>query len=231
MKRFLVVAALALSFAVPCTSIVRAEEDGFKPIFNGENLDGWAGDEKFWRVEDGMIVGETTAENRTSSNTFLIWTEQEPADFELKLRYRIASKEANSGVQVRSERVGDFGMKGYQPDIATVDWITGIHYEERGRGILARRGEEVTFDSDGKRQATRFAEEAELLKEIHGDDWNEYHIICRGNTLISKINGKKMHHIVDDAPQARQDGLIGLQLHTGPPMTLHFKDVRLKMLD
>jgi hypothetical protein len=79
--------------------------------------------------------------------------------------------------------------------------------------------------------AERFAEEAELLKKINAKDWNEYHIICRGNTLTAKINGEVMHKIVDDAPQAKSEGLIGLQLHTGPPMTVHFKDIELKLLD
>lgn len=230
MKRLCVV-ALSLVFSVATLATLHAEEDGFKPIFNGKDLTGWSGEEKLWRVEDGVIVAETTAENPTSGNTFLIWTEKEPADFELKLRYKILTDQANSGVQVRSEKVSDYVMKGYQPDIADVDWITGINYEEKGRGILARRGEKVTFDSEGNKETERFAEEAELLKEINAKDWNEYHIICQGNTLTAKINGKMMHQIVDDSPQAKKKGLIGLQLHAGPPMTLHFKDIRIKILD
>ena len=32
-------------------------QDGFKPLFNGRNLDGWDGNPKLWKVADGIIVG------------------------------------------------------------------------------------------------------------------------------------------------------------------------------
>ena len=203
---------------------------GFKPIFNGENLDGWIGHEKFWRVEDGHIIGQTTKENPTQGNTFLIWDEGEPENFELRLRYRIDSDWANSGVQVRSEHLGDYRVGGYQPDIATVGWITGIHFEERGRGILARRGQKAVLAADGSKEVTRFAGEDELGEAIQARDWNDYHVIARGDTIITKINGVKMHEIVDNAPQARRSGVIAFQLHQGPPMTIRFADIKLKPL-
>jgi hypothetical protein len=208
---------------------LHAEDDAFRAIFNGVNLDGWAGDEAFWRVENGVVIGETTAENPAVANTFLIWTEGQPDDFELKFRYRIVSEQANSGVQVRSERLENLGMRGYQADIATVDWITGILYEERGRGILARRGERATIVADGVRRADRFAEETDLLGYVHTADWNEYHVTCSGDTIVSRINGREMHRLTDRAPEARREGSIGFQVHTGPPMTIQFKDIRLKL--
>lgn len=202
----------------------------FRAIFNGENLDGWAGDERFWSVEDGVIVGEATADNPVPHNTFLIWDEGEVDDFELTFRYRITSEQANSGVQVRSQRHDNYIVSGYQPDIATTDWITGIIYEERGRGILARRGEKVVIDAEGNREATRFAEEAELGEHVKGDDWNDYHVIARGNHLVVKVNGEVMSELVDDGPEAARSGIVAFQLHTGPPMRIEFKDIELKRL-
>lgn len=223
--------AVGLALAILAAGPALAEEAAFRPIFNGENLDGWAGDEKFWRVEDGRIIGETTEENPTPGNTFLIWDQGEVDDFELRFRYRI-SEEANSGVQVRSRRVEgeDYVVAGYQPDLATVDWITGIHYEERGRGILARRGEKTVINAAGERETTRFAEEAALAEHFDNSEWNEYHVIGRGNSIVAKINGEKMHEVVDDSPEARRQGIIAFQLHAGPPMRVEFEDVELKRL-
>ncbi len=79
-----------LLIAVCCIPLVfaRAElkaqesgDAGFKSIFNGEDLKGWDGDPKFWRVEQGAIVGQTTRENPTRGNTFIIWKDGEVDDF------------------------------------------------------------------------------------------------------------------------------------------------------
>ncbi len=222
--------SLALCLLLVNLAASADDNAGFQPIFDGESLDGWSGDERFWRVEDGHIIGQTTKENPTKGNTFLIWDEGEPNDFELRFRYRIDSQWANSGVQVRSENLGDYRVRGYQPDIATVDWITGIHYEERGRGILARRGEKVVLAADGSKEVTRLADEDELGEKINARDWNDYHVIARGDTIITKINGVKMHELVDNAPQARRSGVVAFQLHQGPPMTIRFADIKLKPL-
>ncbi len=216
--------------------LLHAEESEvaeWRQLFNGKDLSGWSGDEKFWRVEDEVIVGETTADNPARRNTFLIWHGQgekveKPADYELKFEYRIASEWANSGVQVRSVERDGHVVAGYQPDIATEGWITGILFEERGRGILARRGERVSIDSEGNRRVERFAEEAALLEHIKPGEWNEYHVVAEGPVIRSLINGALMHELTDESPQARRDGVIAFQLHTGPPMTIHFRNIRLK---
>jgi hypothetical protein len=60
------------------------DETGFEPIFDGKTLDGWEGDPKYWRVEDGCLVGEVTPETLLKQNTFIIWRKGNPKDFELK---------------------------------------------------------------------------------------------------------------------------------------------------
>ena len=213
--------------AVPEAAVVDAQ--GFTPIFDGESLAGWRGDPALWRVEDGAIVGETRADQPLAYNSFLIRDEVE-SDFELKFRYRIDSPDANSGVQVRSEEFAEYRVRGYQPDIATTDWITGIFYEEGGRGIVARRGQRVHLTADGGRSVEQFADENELGRHIRPGEWNRYHVVAVGNRLMTLINGQLMHEVIDDAPQARDSGIIAFQLHTGAPMTLRFTDIRIKRL-
>ena len=115
---------------------------GFQSIFDGKTLEGWDGDPGFWRAEGGSIVGESTADKPLERNTFLVWRRGRPADFELKLEYRINS--TNSGIQYRSVELSDVGkwvLKGYQADIDIDNRFTGQIYEERGRGFLALRGQ------------------------------------------------------------------------------------------
>ncbi len=201
----------------------------FKPIFDGESLDGWRGDLALWWAEDGHIVGQTDEDNPLAHNSFLIRDEVE-SDFQLKFSYRIDTPWANSGVQVRSEEFEEYRVRGYQPDIATTDWITGICYEEGGRGILARRGQRVHLAGDGRTDTRRFAEERALGEHIHVHDWNEYQVIALGNRLTTYINGHLMHEVIDDTPSARDRGIIAFQLHTGNPMTIRFKEIKLKRL-
>src|SRR5712672_2508352 len=62
---------------------ITGDEAGFLPLFNGKNLDGWEGDPKYWRVEDGNLVGEITPDTVVKSNTFIIWRGGTPKNFEL----------------------------------------------------------------------------------------------------------------------------------------------------
>ncbi len=203
--------------------------DTFRPIFNGKDLTGWAGDTRFWRVEDGVIIGETTKEQPAPHNTFLIWEQGEVDDFELTLRFRMTTDYANSGVQVRSQRHDNFVVSGYQADLANDGW-TGIVYEERGRGILTKRGEKTILKADGSRETNQFGNADELHKHHRLRDWNDYHIIARGNQITVKLNGHTMSEIVDESPNARRAGVLALQVHAGPPMRIEVKDIMLKRL-
>src|SRR5919201_593824 len=123
--------------------VVRAAdtEAGFRSLFNGKDLAGWDGNPKFWSVKDGAITGQTTAENPLKENTFLIWRNGTVDDFELRLSYRLVG--GNSGVQYRSKDLGNWVVAGYQADMEAGKKFTGILYEERGRGILAERGQKT----------------------------------------------------------------------------------------
>ena len=77
------------------------EADGFESIFDGKTLTGWKGDPNYWRVENGNLVGEVTPETLLKRNTFIVWQGGQPADFELKLEFKIAES-GNSGINYRS---------------------------------------------------------------------------------------------------------------------------------
>lgn len=206
---------------------------GFKAIFNGESLEGWVGDENFWRVEDGAIVGETTPEKSISSNIFLVWDQGEVDDFELRLKFRISGTErANSGIQYRSQQGEDGHLAGYQADIDRSGQYIGITYDERtGRGILCQRGERVTIDEKGKRTAERVTPADELLNAVDMDGWNDYVIRAEGHRLTQYLNGQLVADVTDyQEGHFDRKGKLGLQLHVGPPMKIEFKDLQLKRL-
>ncbi len=214
----------ALSFS---GSGVAAEADaGFTPIFNGTSLEGWEGKD-FWTVKDGAIVGTTTPEKPTNGNTFLIWRQGTLDDFELKIKYKIEG--GNSGIQYRSHDHGDFVVGGYQADIDSTPTYSGINYEERGRGILAERGQRVTIAADGTKKVEEIGNKDELQKLIKPGEWNDYHLIAKGPKLSHFINGTLMSETIDEQEGKRvEKGILALQLHAGPPMVVQFKDIHLK---
>jgi type 1 glutamine amidotransferase len=209
--------------------------DDFKAIFDGKSLDGWDGNPEFWRVEDGTITGQTTAENPTKGNTFLIWRGGEVGDFELKLEYKIMNH--NSGVQYRSFEVPDnkWVVGGYQADIEGGDTYSGINYGERFGGILANRGQKtvVTAGEKGKAKVEvveTIGDSKEIQSKIKKQDWNEYHIKAKGFTFEHRINGVLTSVCTDERPEHRASGILALQLHAGPPMQVQFRNIQLKQL-
>jgi hypothetical protein len=210
-----------------------SDQAGFTPIFDGTSLKGWDGDPGVWRAEGGTIVGETTAEKPLKANTFLIWRGGQPKDFELKLEYRMNA--TNSGVQYRSSEVPDQGkwvLKGYQADIDFANQWTGQLYEERGRQFLALRGQATQVLEGKKARVIGNLESGDALKAlIKSNDWNQVHIIARGNTLVHVFNGHVTAVVVDDDAKGRAaSGLLGFQIHVGDPMKVEFRNVLLKTL-
>ena len=211
--------------------IVADNEDGFIKIFDGETLNGWEGDTAVWRVENNSIVGEVTAEKPLKSNTFLIWQDGRPGDFELKAEVSITI-DGNSGINYRSELVEGvpFGLKGYQADIDGKNTYTGLNYEERGRGFLAKRGETAVLENGKDPQIISANNSDSLLNFIKNNDWNEIHIIAKGNNLKYYLNGVLMSDATDnDTEKRKAEGLLGLQAHVGPPMTVKYRNIRIKL--
>jgi hypothetical protein len=183
-------------------------EDGFEPLFNGTSLEGWTGDEKLWSVEDGVIVGKTTPDTKLSKNSFLA-TNEKYGNFVLRVKFKLEN--GNSGIQYRSQLHDNFRVTGYQADIADNKFM-GILYEEGGRGILVNVKPE------------------DIKPHVKAGEWNEYEITADGNKLTQKLNGFETVSYSELDANRPTEGVIALQLHVGPPMTIHFKDIELKPL-
>lgn len=208
----------------------------FKSIFDGKSLEGWKSKQgQFWRVEGGAITAESTEKNPCSKNTFLVWQGGDVADFELKLKYRITGTDkANSGIQVRSQIFDDGHMTGYQCDLDLAgNWVGKLYDEHMPRKVLANRGEKVVYSKKGEKTVETFSDKPdEVLATIKAGDWNEYHIKARGHSIQILINGVKTIHVVDrQEGEFDASGLLAVQLHSGPPMKVQFKDIMLKTLE
>jgi len=195
----------------------------------------WDGDPKFWRVENGIIVGESTPEKVVGPNTFLIWRGGTPGDFELKAEVRMSA--GNSGIQYRSKMLAPgadghaWRLSGYQMDMDFANRYPGHLYEEAGRGFLTDRGTVSYIAPDGTKSRIGVLESAEqLAATFKPGDWNQFHLIARGNTLVHIVNGHSTAVCIDDDLKGRSmAGLIGFQLHTGPPMKLELRNLAIKL--
>jgi len=228
---------LALAIALGAPAIASAQQ--FKPLFDGKTLDGWDGDPQFWRVENGAIIGESTDRKVIQENTFLIWNEGELDDFVLEVDFKISSPEGNSGIQTRSFRIPkgtqkgqarhDWRLGGYQADFESGDKWPGLIYGEQYRGILAKRGEKAIFKKGAKTPQVigKTGDPDELIKLVRKGQWNTYRVVAKGNKIQNFINGKLFSELTDEHEEARRTGLLGFQLHKGPPMKVHFKNIKL----
>ncbi len=198
-------AAVAAGMALPAAD---AAEDGFEPLFNGKDLDGWEGDPFLWKVEDGMVVGRSPG---IAYNDFLTTTE-EYSDFVLRFQIQLVDNVGNSGVQIRSRRVpGSMEMIGYQVDVGP-SWWGSLYDESRRRVTLAAPSE------------------ATIKKALKPTDWNDYEVQASGKHIVLKLNGVVTVDYTEEDESIEQTGLIGLQVHSGPPLEARFRNIRIKQL-
>ncbi|MEM6363116.1 MAG: DUF1080 domain-containing protein [Planctomycetota bacterium] len=198
-------------------------------LFDGVSLDGWRGRDDLWSIEEGSIVGRTSEDDPIDANTFLVSDIPVAGDFELSFQYKIES--GNSGVQYLSTVKDEtrFIVGGYQADIDSTGRFTGILYEEKGRGILATRGQSVTISEEGKKAVETFSSADDLAQGIHDGQWNDYRIAVTGDRREHYINGALMSAVTDmQTKKAASKGVIALQLHRGPAMTVRFRNLILR---
>lgn len=226
-----------------------SNDEGFVSIFDGKTLEGWDGDPVYWKVKDGRLVGEVTPATLLKRNSFIIWRGGQVSDFEMKVDYRV-SKDGNSGINYRSEEVKGipYALRGYQADLDGAQRYTGMNYEERRRTTIASRGEKVILSSPSHNPDSlalhiennrwlpttvigSLGTKESLAAKVRDEDWNEYHLIAKGNRLLHKINGVLMSDVTDnDKVNRRQKGLLGVQVRVGPPMKIEYRNFRLKKL-
>ncbi len=212
-----------------------AEPAGMKAIFDGKSLDGWEGDPRLWSIADGVIRGETKPDAQTQGNTFLVWKGGELKDFDLRLSFR--NEKGNSGVQYRSKLLpakegaqNQWVVSGYQAEVENTPGKVGFLYHEKGRAYLCNVGDKVEIGEDGKPKVVgKLGDKAAIGATYKKGDWNEYVIIAKGNHIRHFLNGVQTVDLIDNDPKGRAlEGILALQIHSGPPMWVEFKDVRLK---
>lgn len=224
------------------------DHSGFVSIFDGQTLKDWAGDPAIWRVENGVIVGESTGE-KPSGNSYISYHGIVAKDFDLKLEIKVENG-GGSGIQYRSQtglpwrraRPGDnainldWMMTGPQADF----WFpvspnafayTGQFYSENtALGIIAWRGQVVnSVPGHRPRLVANIADRSALGGYIRINDWNQYLVMARGGTFIHVINGQLMTVLVDDDPQSSNNvpGMIGIEIE-GAPSKVSVRNLWLK---
>ena len=185
-----------------------AAEEGFVPLFNGKNLDGWQVDTPgIWQVRDGMLVGKHAG---LKWNDFLR-SRKHYENFELKLEFRLVGGTGNSGIQFRSKPVANsHEVSGYQADIGEKYW--GCLYDESRRNkvlVQAAPGTLLTLKQDG---------------------WNEYVIRARGGRIQLELNGIQTVDFLETAAGIERTGFIAVQVHSGPAIEVHFRNLRIREL-
>lgn len=205
-------------------------DEGFVSLFNGENLDGWDGDPKLWKVENGIVVGTCEGPEHFPHNTFLIWRGGTVKDFELRATMRVIG-DNNSGIQYRSRplpEAGEWGITGYQCDVHPAPEHTAMTYEEKGRGIFGLNGKNVLVDPEGARWL--LSEHEPVI--VDTSEWQEYTVIARGNRLVHQVAGKLTSELIDHDEKGRAlEGLLAIQLHRGNAHRVEIKSLEWKALE
>ena len=217
-----------------------AADAGGVSLFNGKDLTGWEGDAGLWSVKDGCITGQTTKENPTKGNTFLIW-KGAATDFELTCKVKFTttaeSKFGNSGIQFRSAVLdpAKWVVGGLQADLCAAPPYFGILYDERGAGrsVMSVGQKAVIKDVDGKVRVEAtgsVGKKEEIMAAVKYTDWNDYRVFAKGPQIQIWVNGVQTVDATNESAQGPNGTTLALQIHAGPPMMVQFKDIVLKQL-
>lgn len=213
----------------------KGDADGFVTIIGGgDDLKVWKGLEDYWYSRDGILGGHQTKES--SRQTFLVLPFR-LRDFELRLKYKFASPQGNSGIQFRSKILDQqtYRVGGYQADIDAAGAYDGSIYDEAGvvggRGTLSNRGDKTIWNAENQRHTVKIADSQELLKAINVGGWNDFKLVAKANHITYSINGRVMTELIDQSPNAAREGVLALQLHEGFTMDVQFKDGKVRKLD
>ena len=222
-----------LSFVALLLLCQTASGQEFQSLFDGKSLSGWDAHEmSYWSVQEGAITGVSTPENPCTKNQFIVWQGGDVSDFELKLKFRVRGNGCNSGVQFRSKFRPDGLAVGYQADIfQSGPYLGGVCDELHSRNgpeLLTANGKKTVIDSAGNRSSTNLQDKAEMRSE---GEWNDYHIIAKGQHVTLRINGVTCSELIDqEEGHFDLKGSLGLQLRAGKPMKVQFKDIYFKDL-
>lgn len=190
-------------------------EPGFVSIFDGKTLEGWEGNLKMFRVDEGAIVAGTQ-QKRIPNNEFLC-TKKRYGDFELRLQAKLEGKGTNAGIQFRSERIPNHHeVIGFQADIGVM----------KGNELIWG----ALYDESRRRKFLVVGDQAKLKKAVKPDGWNDFVIRCEGPRIQIKVNGYLAADYVEKDADIADSGIIGLQIHSGEPAEASYRKIRIKEL-
>lgn len=222
MRCTLFAATLTSAFAIFASSPAlsaqpgqRAHNEGWSPLFNGKNLEGWttAGDLGAWGVADGELYVKDPGKG------WWLRTEKMYRDFELELEF-LVPENGNSGVGLRGSSLGDPAF-------------TGLEVQ-----IFDSHGAEPSVNQCG---AVYNAIAPRTMAVNPAGEWNAYRIRLVGDTLDVWLNGRRIHEgaKLDDRGYFRQPdqalplnerlttGYISLQDHGD---AVRFRNIRIRDL-
>ncbi len=225
MRRTIGLLLLALTAS---TLVADTPPSGFTSLIQTDSIAGWRGSTDDWKVEDGVLIG--TADGTLKANRFIVADIEPVHNFELTVDVWI-SKGGNSGLQYRSKErpdLGPFVVTGYQCDVVSNNPnYNGMLYEERGRRILAHTGERVVIDTDSQPWITS----REKPTEFEPEAWHRYRVVVEGNHHRHWIDDVLTVDVIDlDEKNRSLEGVLGVQVHVGPPMTIRYRNFFLKRL-
>ena len=176
-------------------------------IFNGKDLKGWVGHEKYWSVQDGVIVGKNTEPVPVS--TYLL-TERKFSDFRLVFDFMLAQSEMHSGIAMWGRLAPERGDP----------YTYGGH-------LVMFPSNWGFYDLYGRNSFHTNAEAARAAGKQH--DWNRLEILAQGNRIRFAVNGKLVSDWREPEPDRIREAPIGLQLHSNKePQEVRFKGLSLE---
>ena len=207
----------------------RPGEDGFANLIApGNRIRNWSGDSQYWSKKDGVLIGRT--DGSLNMNRFITWKVATVRNFDLRVKVRVTAG-GNSGIQYRGLSRPDIGLDvvtGYQCDVvANQSKYNGMLYEEKGRRILSHTGEKVIVDGNGQPWVVgNFP-----VKEFQPGEWYEYRVLAEANRHRHWINDHPTTDVIDLDENARsEEGVLAMQVHVGPAMTIEYKEMKIKHL-
>ncbi|MCA9191769.1 MAG: DUF1080 domain-containing protein [Planctomycetales bacterium] len=193
---------------------IATAEQGFVFLFNGHTMEGWEGNMDFFRVEDGAIVAGSL-EKPIPNNEFLC-TKKRYENFDLRLEVRLIGQGNNAGIQFRSERIpNDHEVSGYQCDM-------GMAWQRPVWGAL--------YDESRRRKMLAEGPAEQVSKWLKEGDWNELRILAEGKHIRLYLNGHETIAYTENEEHIGLDGIIGLQIHSGPPTEAWYRMIRIREL-
>ncbi len=196
----------------PRNPTLTTAEEGFQSLFDGKSLDQWEGNAAWFRIEENAIVAGSLKE-KIPHNEFLC-TKKRYGDFELRLEVKLRGEGQNAGVQFRTERIPNHTeVSGYQADV-------GFAFKRPVWGAL--------YDESRRKKMLAEGPAEDVPKWVKNDDWNELAISAKGSKIQILLNGHLATDYTEEDSTIGRDGIIGLQIHSGPPTEALYRNIRIK---